>query len=191
MNSYYPNPDRHCQLQCVRILNSSLEFLCVLILAMFQKVKPAVLIVAARTIATASALQLIQVFLIDHKRNFTQQSLLPTMEMSHHLLCEPYLDAALHGVLLHPPSQIPDHMPYTYSFRVLLLPSTSTYIVSNIHIIYNNFLWLIEKLGALTRKNLSTLTQSQVQIESISSRKVQLLLHSFNLRENSFSHNLS
>jgi hypothetical protein len=75
------------------------------------------------------------------------------MEMSHHLLYEPYLDAALHGVLLHPPSQIPDHMPYTYSFLVLLLPSTSTYIVSNIHIIYNNFLWLIEKLGALTRKN--------------------------------------
>jgi signal transduction histidine kinase len=71
------------------------------------------------------------------------------MEMSHQLLCEPYLDAALHGVLLHPLSQIPDHMPYTYSYRVLLLPSTiSTYIVSNIHIIYNNLLWLIEKLGA-------------------------------------------
>jgi hypothetical protein len=54
------------------------------------------------------------------------------------LLCEPYLDAALHDVLLHLLSQIPDHMPYTDSFLVLLLMLPSTNIIqsrlSNIHI---------------------------------------------------------
>jgi hypothetical protein len=54
------------------------------------------------------------------------------------LLCEPYLDAALHDVLLHLLSQIPDHMPYTDSFLVLLLLLPSTNIIqsrlSNIHI---------------------------------------------------------
>ena len=42
------------------------------------------------------------------------------MALSRRLLSEPYLDAALHDVLLHLPSQIPDHMPCTDSFLVLL-----------------------------------------------------------------------
>jgi len=58
--------------------------------------------------------------------------------MSRQLLCEPYLDAALHDVLLHLLSQIPDHMPYTDILLVLLLLLPSTNIIqsrlSNIHI---------------------------------------------------------
>ena len=45
------------------------------------------------------------------------------MPLSRRLLSEPYLDADLHDVLLHLPSQIPDHMPCTDSLPVSL-PST-------------------------------------------------------------------
>ena len=55
------------------------------------------------------------------------------MAQSLQLLFEPYLDAALHDVLLHLRSQISDHMPCTDSFPVLLpLPIYSR--VCNIHI---------------------------------------------------------
>ena len=45
---------------------------------------------------------------------------LPMMPLSRRLLSEPYLDADLHGVLLHLLSQIPDHMPCSDSLLVLL-----------------------------------------------------------------------
>jgi hypothetical protein len=50
------------------------------------------------------------------------------MALSRRLLSEPYLDAALHDVLLHLPSQIPDHMPCTDSFLVLLPSIKNRYI---------------------------------------------------------------
>jgi hypothetical protein len=55
--------------------------------------------------------------------------------LSRRLLSEPCLDAALHDVLLRLLSQIPDHMPCTDSFPVLLPSTQNIYsIVSNIHI---------------------------------------------------------
>jgi|SRR5215208_7855790 hypothetical protein len=57
------------------------------------------------------------------------------MVLSRRLLSESYLDAALHDVLLHLLSQIPDHMPCTDSFRVLLPSAQNTYSrICNIHI---------------------------------------------------------
>ena len=57
------------------------------------------------------------------------------MALSRRLLSEPYLDVALHDVLLHLLSQILAHMPCTDSFRVLLPSTNNIYrVVCNIHI---------------------------------------------------------
>jgi hypothetical protein len=57
------------------------------------------------------------------------------MVLSRRLLSESYLDAALHDVLLHLLSQIPDHMPCTDSFLVLLPSAQNMYSrICNIHI---------------------------------------------------------
>ena len=89
-----------------------------------------------------------------HRRSCAKSFLAVTtpfarMALSRRLLSEPYLDAALHDVLLHLPSQISDHMPCTDSFLVLLLPPLPTYTVE--YIIYtlnNNFLghWISSEL---------------------------------------------
>jgi hypothetical protein len=66
--------------------------------------------------------------------------------LSRRLLYEPYLDAALHDVLLHLPSQIPDHTPYTDRFLVLLPSTNIDSRVCNIHI-YDNSFYSIEPVS--------------------------------------------
>ena len=99
-------------------------------------------------------------------------------EQSRQLLFEPYLDAVLHDVLLHLPSQIPDHMPYTDSFLVLLtlLPYRAGY---TIYILNNNFLWQIKKgQSNNSQENFSTSSRRQVKAQlKHSSEKGRYLLY--------------
>lgn len=89
------------------------------------------------------------------------------MVLSRRLLSESYLDAALHDVLLHLLSQIPDHMPCTDSFLVLLPSAQNMYSrICNIHISQQFSM----KNGISSDSSARTITLSH----NVSSRRIRI-----------------
>jgi hypothetical protein len=150
--NFYPNPD---ELTANHIMYLNCQYFSfkslILIFCSFSKGKKCTaIVVAASVIAYHIHCFRLLVGLALRRRSHMCRTFLssPTpfarRGLSRRLLSEPCLDAALHDVLLHLLSQIPDHMPCIDSFPVLLLlPSTQNIYsrVYNIHILDNNFLW--------------------------------------------------
>ena len=135
----------HREVHCIRSEHFTLECSGPLYYQCFKRLKPIAITAAASIVAITSDPQRVWIFayIIGEKPFFTIIIITTSFARTtqpRQLIFEPYLDVALHDVLLHLPSQIPDHMPYTDSFLVLLLPLLMYRAGYTIYTLNNNFL---------------------------------------------------